>query len=742
MMISAVFLLVFASSPPRQDGAQRSAADLASSTCSKLTDPRSEAAIRAAEARIVERIDEYKRGVQSFDGEIGAEGKRRPSAELLNDLLRRRTTAESLLEDTKGQLKRYKESVEGLKAFITAQCEGEPAKVRSSAKGTPSGEFLPESYFDAKLCDDVNDNADALVQFAGEDGKALVEMCNVTAGGGAAISMVLLPIVQGLGDFITARGKEELFRYTLDTLGERVCVGWAGTNPEKNKPEPTTPAYLFNNTCLLLYPDGLESPASVGDLTVARLQQSAERDLAALPGRAHMARLAHKFTTKKIPPDARLTGNILIALGSAIEETARTGEFYRFFRLWRSNVEDILRGSKASCSTPLGSGCTTLFMVKVGAAGEQHYESGQFDNVAKWVDEGLRSFCDDLEQGSDAPFCRLKDDASRAQYLVQLHPYGARIGEFVKKLAAIQTRANSLRDEQKLLRTEVRDRVLPDILDLFKDELTSLTSSASGLSTIPGEIHARAAAPDEPAEVEEDADTSTTDALNAIIAGLRRDYRALFDFVSRILREAATAHKDEKKDEQQLERTLKSLAFLADLAAAEDRETAARVIESAAAPRGKFRMKYERSGASLTLNAYFGPLVGYQRNLLFEDGAQDPRRNAMFFRLAAPIGFDWKWKGWNRAHVGVFFPVIDPLALSTVNQVGQTTNVQWGTLVTPGVFPRVGLLRSPISFLFGVTYHPWMSSKTQGVCSDCWRGAIQVTASFVVDIPLFVLKQW
>jgi hypothetical protein len=74
-----------------------------------------------------------------------------------------------------------------------------------------------------------------------------------------------------------------------------------------------------------------------------------------------------------------------------------------------------------------------------------------------------------------------------------------------------------------------------------------------------------------------------------------------------------------------------------------------------------------------------------------------------------------------------------------VSTANDTISADWKTLLEPGFYLRIGLLRSPVAVLIGGNYQPGIRSSDTCGGSHCFQGAIQLGALLSADVPVFVL---
>jgi hypothetical protein len=180
---------------------------------------------------------------------------------------------------------------------------------------------------------------------------------------------------------------------------------------------------------------------------------------------------------------------------------------------------------------------------------------------------------------------------------------------------------------------------------------------------------------------------------------------------------------------------------VARLAAAKTSDDAKKVFEDEAAPLGSYKVKYDREGVTVAVNAFVGPFAGYGGN--FQRRNED-KAGFVTRPLSAPVGVDFTFLSWKYNHLGLMAAIIDPFAIGTVTSDSKAADFDWGAMLTPGLFARWGVGGSPFTLLGGIVYQPLARSSDtctpeMGTAGPCWKGALQVGGAVAVDIPLLVL---
>jgi len=227
-----------------------------------------------------------------------------------------------------------------------------------------------------------------------------------------------------------------------------------------------------------------------------------------------------------------------------------------------------------------------------------------------------------------------------------------------------------------------------------------------------------------------------TTALRANAAAVARDYPELLAVI------AEAFDPGEPLEAVKLPReVMASLGFAARLAAAKKPEDARKVFEEEAAPLGTYKLKYDRESATIAINAFVGPFAGYGKQYAVEDETDS---GFVARPLSAPLGVDFTLPSGKWCHFGLMVSVIDPFGPGTIDENAEAEEFDWGAVLTPGAFLRVGIGGSPFTVLAGIVGQPLARSSSTCTTSDgtstpCWKGALQVGGAIAVDVPLLIL---
>gem|GEM_PF-5008649 len=597
------------------------------------------------------------------------------------------------------------------KAFGTA-CGYWNKNSLSSKKEDRFFRTLPPLYFKARgmpVCDlieNLRNEAKAWVEKDGEAAElrnateALADSCGKGGLKSGMLASVLTPIllkaVTGLGEFAIARAQEELMSYALETLGKRTCA-----DPFFGK--------LFPTTCRIVLAE--ESSTLPRTLLAGLLK----KELNNLPTNLLAAVMEQKGVLSPAEREDREAVSIVLTqLAQHLGRTQRTLDIRNLadtvYNMLHDKVSDdttgfLKNGCDLSAETPQPACLIALYATIVKTGMDDPGE--MLSDISVWQEKAAVDFCDLF----GAPGKTTEGACLYGENY--LNAYHAGVIGFISAAGRLMEEMKDL----EILEPEKRIAASHDILIRF---LTAIR---------PDDLAAKQRTLFVLAE-------GTIDLSYDILEG--NEARVPSHLLSLLFafKDAAGLPVDLTK--------LDGVAFLLDLAAAKDAKEAKEIIEKAAEPIGSYKRKYQTpvtAGVPLVaVNFFTGFLAGYQWNI-------DPPKNsstkvmgnyAAVSRLTAPLGLDISWNGGARArdwHFGLFIPLIDPLALTAVDETGEFADFKdisvLGSIVSPGLFFRVGVYRSPFVVMIGANYQPWFTI-------DDWRGALQVGAQVAVDIPLWV----
>jgi hypothetical protein len=580
------------------------------------------------------------------------------------------------------------------------------------------------------LLRDVNPDA--------EDLRLALKKSEETAG-----AELLLVALGGLQSFLEDRAKAEAVEYTVDQLEGRLC------DEQYRK-------YLAD-TCKLLEADDL----SLDEATLVRLKKALLADLARLP------RALVEALPKTADPNEE--GFRVFAAGASETAIRLAKDRVRMKELpeiWagadRTLYLDPRRANlRLNCSARqrLEPACFALLLPELAAAAAALDVADPLDVAAELIEAAAQPFCATYGAPNETAHgtCLLGDPARFQAVAADIEKLVRVSGRFV----ALQRAAERLA-KNGMTKLEIAERLLPDAAEVFDVWLGALcdvfaggTNGAAAAAHRPEPRTESGAAPIwakkrilgfTPAATS-GAVASTRSApggmavasvtLRANAAAVARDYPELLAVIAEAF-EPGGALATVKLPRE----VMASLGFAARLAAAKKPEDAKKVFEEEATPLGTYKLKYDRESMTIAVNAFVGPFAGYGKQYAVEDDDVNPGFVAR--PLSAPLGVDFTLPSGKWCHFGLMLSVIDPFGPGTIDENAEAEEFDWGAVLTPGAFVRVGIGGSPFTVLGGIVGQPLARSSSSCVTSDgssapCWKGALQIGGAIAVDVPLLVL---
>jgi hypothetical protein len=533
-----------------------------------------------------------------------------------------------------------------------------------------------------------------------EDLRHSLGMSQDTAGG----PELLLTTIGGLQSFLAERAKTEAIKYSVEQFKERLC--------KEND-------YLENSCKLLGSPD---LDLDLDEATMVRFKQALLSDMAQLP--LKLLNIYHPATTD----DERAWR---VFLDGAIRTTVTVVKDklppVQFPGKWaEANRAGIVKaGLEPSCSingeNPMPSSCWGLLLPELGAAAAQVVHGGEKPDpveVAEIIESAAQEYCkaygpkEEKEHGRCILGAPDKYEGLKRSFET--------LAEASVQFAKLQKTANDLA-EHGASSSEVAQRLLPNLADV----LMAWNDAIQGLEVPTSETVGTAL-------------SRTAVVLRCTAAAVERDYTAVIAYLSEAFEEGqpfAGAHLPPKLTH--------SLGFAARLAAAKGPEDAKKVFEEEAEPLGTYKIKYDRGRTTIAVNAFVGSFVGYGWRLKTQSSTDAGSLAAR--PLSAPLGIDFSFPSGKYAHFGLLIELIDPFAIGTVDSNSKAEEFDWGAVLTPGLFVRLGVGGSPFTILAGGTWQPLAESSDSCARSDgssvpCWKGALQLGGAVAVDIPILILR--
>jgi hypothetical protein len=570
---------------------------------------------------------------------------------------------------------------------------GEKGSDRHGRRASPGGALAPRYYRANGLdvCGMIATLNDAQVsQAAGTDASSalsnLRETCRSGASRSAALAAFGLQAVQGLGDFLVARSKEEVLDFAVEMKAKALCEGRFRT--------------FLDDSCKVLYPDGTGNPPDLESAADGRLTIALRRDLSLLAGR-----LLTIIVDKQVPGlKSAPFDEVLQAIGDGAVDAARDQNLSRFFDNALTKLPEDARTDFAcqlsDGSRPSKAPCIAAFMLEVGS-------TAVAENLADPVlviEDAAKAFCARFGKATTPP-----DTSGQCVFGAPNYP------DINAQAVAMVGAADRL---HKAMATSAV---------MGPSQVAGLQGIGAALFAAVGKLTANGAS-----------------LAGGDVMKLLKDVIAFAQaLANRDGGDALAAAQDiivtVNKIDPNLAPDSKTFAFVLAIATAKSRDDVEAAFEAAAAPVGSYRRKYGKGSAPnglWTINGFVGFSTGGLHPL---HRAPDVEAWQYAWRLSAPVGLDVNLWGWSFVNLGIGVTVIDPLALTVVTKDGVATDANWASLFSLGGYLRVGLGGSPINLLAGGSYNPGLEPSggcTAAGTTPCWRGAWQVGAGLVVDVPV------
>lgn len=542
----------------------------------------------------------------------------------------------------------------------------------------------------------------------GEGAAALALACGFDrqlSGGALALN-----VIAGLQEFLLDRAKAEASTYAVDELGARLC---AKADETKNTDDQNFVRSLFVSTCAVVQGGDFE----INEAMLRRLRRALLDDLTLLPGKLlDHYQLRH---ARDLSPDqlaGLLLARSLIEVVVAVIEGERSVS--EMSELWRDETRERYQKLEADqqlrCSLkaqPFAAWCVGLLVPHLSVA-VSDVASGPRqtpEQIAAAVERAAVRYCEiyapDVDRAHGA--CLLAPEYQ--QHRAQLEA----LARAAHRLVELERVAEALR-QSSAPPSEIAAKVLPELalaLDALVEHLPEQTRASAGVAIM---------------------------ALRASAAMVARDYvGATASFV----RTAGTSHT--LGNSKVPAGVVRSLEFGARLASAKTSDEAKAAIEEEALPLGSYKVKYDRSDWTISVNAHVGTFIGAQWQFQQQPGEGEDGIAAR--PLSAPLGLDFSAPSSKAAHFGLLLALVDPFAAGTVDKSGDAQDLDWGALLNPGLYARVGIGGSPFTLLGGVGWQPLTRSpddcpRASGGPVPCWKGAAQLGLALAVDVPLLRLR--
>lgn len=586
-------------------------------------------------------------------------------------------------------------------ALKGAACAGMPA-----GAGLAAEPAFPPGYYSARLHVDVCQAVAGMSEKQDDPavGDAVLHLHHLCGHGevrAADLNAFGVQLVQGLGDFLVVRAKEELVAFAVEVKAKSLCEG-----PFK--------AYL-PKTCAVLFPPPPGSPPDLDSATDGRLQTAIRADLTDLPDK--LLDVAIKAVEAKV--NDPVLDKVIEAVGKAALLTLEDGDLLHFFDVALAQLPadaSTTFACQLAATPPSVPACLGAFSLEVGSTAVAERGS----DPMRILNDAADSFCTRFgPPGQTTPGQCI---FGAANYATAIQPAALAIVGSAVSLAKSSDHINEQVSQSPLSLAEISAKVSPTVVSGLRTALAALAPALKMPASPAG---------------------------TAAIDGVLKLIGDIVDFASAIAArdsgEALAAAEDLVQDLAALDPRLvldsKTFAFILAIGTAKSRDDVEAAFEAAAEPLGSYRAKYgPNSGGRVTINGFVGPAVGLLRPL-HRDGSVD--KNQFFERLSAPVGLDVNVAGGDLTNFGFGLRLIDPLGLTVVTRNDGTVTANWASLVDLGAYLRFGLFRSPLSLLVSFDYFPGLEPRdactTASGASPCWRGAWLLGGAISVDIPLLAV---
>jgi hypothetical protein len=529
----------------------------------------------------------------------------------------------------------------------------------------------------------------------------LDDACGSSHARAGFLSDIALNAVQGLGDFLVARAKQEFVGYAVETQGRELC------EHQKVTVSATESVDLFPRACGTLFPEGTDGDADLVSVTDGRLQVALRADLAALPDA--VARIA-------APPKTTHLDVVIAAMGRALLRAVQTRQPALLFSdaLARIEAGDTRWGCDlATVSADAKPACITVLALQVGATAVSPPPGVSRTDPAAIVQVAATEFCAHFSDNNDPPGACV---FGAAGYPRDMHPS---LSALVSDATDLTTASTALVD---------RGLAQPALEGARDDASDALDRAFDSIDTIVRKFV-----------------SDNQDAKKALDL-LRFGERVASGYIGHNSAKIVLAFREALATGGPLAALAshlpRPLALMVSIAMAESRSDVEAILDAAAAPLGSYSTKYGTKGTNrVAINGYVGPAGGwlFVQNKFGYTGPSSPK----FFRLSAPVGVDWTIAGFSKFHLGFGLRLIDPLALTVVTKDGAVAKANWSSLFDLGAYFRVGVWHSPFSVLLSGSYQPGLTSEdtctVNGITGPCWKGAWQLGGAVAIDIPIWFI---
>jgi hypothetical protein len=528
----------------------------------------------------------------------------------------------------------------------------------------------------------------------------------------AAFVPIALAVAQGAGDFLVERAKEELSVYARNQIKDKICQKedpiQIACPSDASMSLTLQPHDVLANTCTQL---GVMESAGV-DSDLALLQESLLMDLRALPGVVGTKLVSD---CSALPPLERdVVGDVVMVLANTLTSWRRD-EFIAD-ATHRFALDVIARaGAKQAqtCSLSQGNKFDTRCGMLFGAVLMRNLTEAfvRASDVPPYIPRALADAATDFCASFGLPV--EASDGACIWHGFQDSKWKPIIEEIYQ---AIREASRSDLDISASVRSSASDVTPERVVRRALGIMGRLSiASAKVVAATGGDAKAQ----------------MTLEWVG--LAGTTLSDKGLAGGLLELLASGKVLDKPLPKN------TVRVAILLTRLAKSTDRDDAREAIAAFSEPVGSYRGKYDRDDVGVSLNGYLGPFVGLQRNYHRRPAADDIQATDFTTRLAGPIGLDLTFTSGSYTHFGIIVGLVDPFALTAVNDSGKLSDATLASVITPALYFRLGLLRTPLAALVGASFQPFLQSDDQCNGGPCFRGAVQVGGAVAVDIPLLTL---
>lgn len=524
--------------------------------------------------------------------------------------------------------------------------------------------------------------------------------------GTAAVNLVL-----GVGDLLQAEAKQEILEYLVEQIGKQFC-GYKRGDIDFAK--------WFAHTCGKLFPANAKDSDS-DRLDIGDIKAAFNQDLKDLPGYA--GAVAYAWIKQRWPgadPYIAAAG-VLFLIAFDLAKHDKPSEILEHLG---TTADAQTKHVLCDLTDPDGAeqqrnrkACAALLLFQLARTGAKAYGQSDAPRLSVVIEDGLIAFC--AVHGVDGKK-QHGDCVIEPKHYDEWHTRLLEFWRAAKQMIELQRSMDAAK--RSTLPAELSKRAAPEIVAALRELVRTFANILEAVS------------PAETSHIAQDAALVDIglDIYQALVAqdpaALRKGLLGLLD--SPVVGGKLSA------------RTARAITIIVSLGTAKDRAEVKEILSDVVASSSSYKAKYGADHVLVTVDGYVGFFAGGEYRLQARSSAGlaiGPVRAFAPLRLATPIGLDLTLWSRPKAHLGLFFSAIDPLALE-VSDAGGTVHADWATLFVPGAYVRVGAWRSPLSLAVGVNYAAGRRSSEICGTERCFDGALQFGAFLSADVPLFSLR--